>query len=161
MPPLRDIVVGFSFCVLSTVFIYLPIYCSYSLEPVGYGRYRKGINNNGSSQTDVLKQTRKPDERNPPPGRRHPRSVVPKEAVGRGMHPLRSIAVGVVCLCGPGRAPGFSPWSSPIPPPLSHSIEVRRNFLTPLHSPPPPRPLSPRWSRCDVHQVAGRVCPIQ
>ena len=27
--------------------------------------------------------------------------------------------------------------------PLSHSIDVRRNFLPPLHSPPPPRPLEP------------------
>jgi len=70
------------------------------------------------------------------------------------MPPLRDIVVAFAFytgLHGPGRVPGFSPWSSPIPPPLSHSVDVRRNFLTPLHSPPPHRPLSPRWSRCDVH----------
>jgi len=38
------------------------------------------------------------------------------------MPPLRDIVVGVafcIVLRGPGRVPGFSPWSSPVPPPLS------------------------------------------
>ena len=56
-------------------FIYLFIYCSYSLEPVGYGRYRKGISINKSSKTDIRKQARKPDKENPPPGRRLPQSI--------------------------------------------------------------------------------------
>jgi len=34
------------------LFFYVFIYCSYSLEPVGYGRYRKEISINGSSKTD-------------------------------------------------------------------------------------------------------------
>jgi len=43
-------------------FIYLFIYYSYSLEPVGYGWYRKEISINKSSKTDMRKQARKPDK---------------------------------------------------------------------------------------------------
>jgi len=50
------------------------IYCLYSLEPVGYGRYRKEISINKSSKTDMRKQARKPDKGNPPPGCRLPQS---------------------------------------------------------------------------------------
>jgi hypothetical protein len=55
--------------------IYLFIYHSYSLEPVGYGRYRKEISINKSSKTDMRKQARRPDKGNPPPGRRLPQSI--------------------------------------------------------------------------------------
>jgi len=55
------------------VFIYY--YCSYSLEPVGYGRYRKEISINKSSKTELRKQARKPDKGNPPPGHRLPQSI--------------------------------------------------------------------------------------
>ena len=51
------------------------ISCSYSLEPVGYSRYRKEISINKSSKTDMRKQARKPDTGNPPPGRRLPQSI--------------------------------------------------------------------------------------
>ena len=61
--------------------------------------------------------------------------------------PLRSIVAGVAfCVgrTGPGRSPGFSRWSSPNPPPISHSIEVCCKLT------PPPHHLSPRWSRRGV-----------
>ena len=38
------------------------IYCPYSLEPVGYGRYRKEVRINKSSKTDMRKQARKLDK---------------------------------------------------------------------------------------------------
>jgi hypothetical protein len=59
---------------VSGLFI-LFIYHSYSLEPVGYGRYRKEISINKSSKTDMRKQARRPDKGNPPPGRRLPQSI--------------------------------------------------------------------------------------
>jgi len=57
------------------LFIYLFIYYSYSLEPVGYARYRKEISINKSSKTDIRKQARKPNKGNPPLGRRLPQSI--------------------------------------------------------------------------------------
>jgi len=54
--------------------IYLFIYCSYSLEPAGYGRWREEINNK-SSKTDMRKQARKSDKGNSPPGCRLPQSI--------------------------------------------------------------------------------------
>ena len=60
---------------LQRLLIYLFIYHSYSLEPVGYGRYRKEISINKSSKTDMRKQARRPDKGNPPPGRRLPQSI--------------------------------------------------------------------------------------
>ena len=57
MPPLRDIVIGFAFYIglrgpgsIPIQSSHLFIYCSYSLEPVGYGRYRKEISINKSSK---------------------------------------------------------------------------------------------------------------
>jgi len=60
----------------SVVVTTLFIYCSYSLEPVGYDRYRneKGINK--SSKIDMRKQARKPDKGNNPPGRCLPQFTV-------------------------------------------------------------------------------------
>ena len=53
------------------------------------------------------------------------------------------------------------PWSSPIPPPLSHSIDARRNFLTPLHS-PPPRPLwAVEWEDRYQFMTVGSNPPIR
>jgi len=136
------------------IYLFIFIYCSYS---VGYGRY-KGCENRRANQTKEILH-RAAACPNP--------SVLSYTKLGRKLcyAPLRDIVVGFayIGLPGAGRVPGFSPWSSPIPP-LSHSIDVRRNFLTPFHSPPPrapPRPLLPRWSRCDVHPRVDRVCPIQ
>ena len=48
---------------------------------------------------------------------------------------LNSILVFVVLAVCLGSPPGVHPFLPP--------IDVRRNFLTPLHSPPPPHPQSP------------------
>ena len=82
-----------SLWLISTKFlVYLFIYCSYSLEPEGYGRYGKerSINKsiNKSSKTDVRKQARKPDKGNPLPA---PCSVVQKESRKSRRYPLSGV----------------------------------------------------------------------
>jgi len=82
----------------------------------------------------------------PPPAPIHPCSVVQKVVV---MPPLRDIVVGFafyIGLRGPGRVPGFSSWSSPIPPPLSHELQpVILNSL--LHL------------KCKQWRVTRGLCP--
>jgi len=88
---------------------------------------------------------------NPHPGRRLPqsiRSVVPKEVVSRGDAPAQ----------GHRRWCGVSSWSWPcawvLPLEFAHSspsIPLDRcppQLLTPLHSPPPPHPVSPLEPLC-------------
>jgi len=133
----------------------LCIYCSYSLEPVGYGRYRKQRNISKIRANQTKEILHLPQY--------IPAQLYKKEVVSGGDAPLRDIVVGIefyIGLRGPGRVPGFSPWSSPIPPP------ILLDRCPPQLSHPPPfsssasSPVSSR-SRCDVHPGAGRVCPIQ
>ena len=108
-------------------------------------------NNNGSSKTDVRKQTHKPDKRKSPTGPSPvpicPRSVVPKEVVSRGDAPSQGRVWHSLCLHGLGRAPelshGVRPFLPSIPldrlPPQSHSPPFSTSASSPVS------PLEPLW----------------
>ena len=69
------------------------IYCSYSLEPVGY----KGINK--SSKTDARKQARKTDNGNPPPDRRIRAQLYKKKEGGDSLSGASSLQVRIGVTC--------------------------------------------------------------
>jgi len=107
-----------------------------------------------AAETDVQKQTRKPDKGNPPLGRRLPpiRStplykIKPKAVL---MPPLRGSIGGVTFCVGlhsPGRVPGLEFPSS------LHPFSIVHHYFS---RPPPPRPLTPtRVHYSDVIGIGG------